>query len=1254
VRILAIRGRNLASLETFAVELERAPLVETRLFSIVGPTGAGKSTLLDALCLALFDRVPRLSDARDAAPLDGELSPRDPRGVLRRGAAEAEAEVDFVGRSGGRFRARWEVWRARGRRDGRLQSQRMRFFGLEPERDLSGKHKTETLDLIASELGLGFDEFRRSVLLAQGDFAAFLEARPEERAALLERMTATQVFSEVSSTAFRFTRELEDELERLEGLEGVIEVATDDTRASWSVALETQRSVLPQLRAEHEQAQTRWAQAEAQARLERAIAEAETELEAAEAAWAAEGPARARLESADRAASARPAWERAAAARRDHDAAREKLVAAESGFSQEQAQLEEATRTAAATRAELASARGAEAEAQPHLDAARRLDTAIAEARATRAAVEAELSEARDALAASLETVTNQAMACKAAVQECEAADRERAAHEHAARLEAGGEDARVELDRLERAAHQERKNRTRLDEMVPRGEALARASESAREAHAEAVAERDDRRRAAAKARAALEAHRRAHGSPRERSEALTRLARARASMEELRRVAEDARPRQRAMTRAAREADRQRERLKKARADLRRVVRRDRQLEGESGRLTARLRLQVLRRDLAAHRHALLETGEACPLCGTAAEERPPAPEAHDGPTDPSAAEKRLERVTKQREKLEAKKRSLQRAEDEAAAKQREARERADDQRQRIEEAARQWRTRREELTLVWVDSGLLARHGVHRWALTLPESEDAGALASLLERLRALETQLEERAAEDDRLARVSERLREAEIEAEAAAQRAATALESALEAERHFQLELQLLHQNRATAAADRDAAESELRPRLAGWPEAEATLESDPERLPAVVRPEVESLRAAKARTATAEVDLERRTEEAQRGKDALRAKHTEFETVRSRAARARRRVMQLEAERAQYLDGRPVDEVVHALRSRCAAAETAAEEVEARLERVRAAHAAAEALLGEAKATQEARAGALSAAETELAEEIAPLGLDRSTVDEIFRAGRQALDADRERLAALRARLDRARTTVEDRRSQRAPEGETADVEAARAERDESQSRLESARAAVRQLEERLRQDDEARARRAALAPQIETTRARLSTARELSTLIGSADGKKLRTFAQGLTLDALIESANLHLERLRPRYRLMRAHGQDIDLRILDRDLGDEVRTVSTLSGGETFLVSLALALGLSGLSAKNVQVESMFIDEGFGHLDRESLDLALGTLDELQAEGRTIGIVSHVPDLAERIGYVVDVQPTGPGRSQVEVRAT
>lgn len=159
-----------------------------------------------------------------------------------------------------------------------------------------------------------------------------------------------------------------------------------------------------------------------------------------------------------------------------------------------------------------------------------------------------------------------------------------------------------------------------------------------------------------------------------------------------------------------------------------------------------------------------------------------------------------------------------------------------------------------------------------------------------------------------------------------------------------------------------------------------------------------------------------------------------------------------------------------------------------------------------------------------------------------------------------------------------------------------------------------------------------------------------MNNLIGSAKGDKFRRFAQSLTLDRLLGMANAHLADLTPRYVLQRAPGGELDLQVIDREMGDEVRGVGSLSGGERFLVSLALALGLASMSGERALVESLFIDEGFGALDAESLDIAISALEALQATGRKVGVISHVQAMVDRIAVQVRVTKAGGGRSVVE----
>lgn len=178
----------------------------------------------------------------------------------------------------------------------------------------------------------------------------------------------------------------------------------------------------------------------------------------------------------------------------------------------------------------------------------------------------------------------------------------------------------------------------------------------------------------------------------------------------------------------------------------------------------------------------------------------------------------------------------------------------------------------------------------------------------------------------------------------------------------------------------------------------------------------------------------------------------------------------------------------------------------------------------------------------------------------------------------------------------------------------------------------------------------AALQTELENSRAAADRWAKLNELAGSADGGKFRRIAQGYTLDVLLGYANVQLRELTRRYRLERVP-DTLALQVIDHDMCDEIRTVHSLSGGESFLVSLALALGLSSLSSNRMKVESLFIDEGFGSLDGETLRLAMDVLENLRTQGRKIGVISHVQEMTERIPVQVRVLRAGSGRSSVEV---
>lgn len=195
------------------------------------------------------------------------------------------------------------------------------------------------------------------------------------------------------------------------------------------------------------------------------------------------------------------------------------------------------------------------------------------------------------------------------------------------------------------------------------------------------------------------------------------------------------------------------------------------------------------------------------------------------------------------------------------------------------------------------------------------------------------------------------------------------------------------------------------------------------------------------------------------------------------------------------------------------------------------------------------------------------------------------------------------------------------------------------------------EIRQQLRQDNESRQHQQALGQQIAEATQLADDWGYLNSLIGSSTGDRFRKFAQGLTLDNLVWLANQQLNRLHGRYLLQRKASEALELEVVDTWQADAVRDTRTLSGGESFLVSLALALALSDLVSHKTRIDSLFLDEGFGTLDSETLDTALDALDALNASGKIIGVISHVEAMKERIPVQIKVKKiNGLGYSRLD----
>ncbi len=1245
MRILAIRGENLASLaEPFAIEFESEPLRSAGLFAITGETGAGKSTILDALCLALYDKFPRVvaSGGAEGAPdPSGEmLSPGDPRAILRRGAGRGFAEADFVARDGKRYRARCDLMRARGRVAGKLQNRGRSLWRI----DESGE-KIEALESgvepvnrrIVELTELTFEQFSRTALLAQGDFDAFLAAPAKERAELLEKITGAEIYGRLSRRAYERWDEAKRALATLEQQQSLIGAMPDQERAALVGEREEIAGRRMALAVEHKETLEALRRLDARARAQEKLAEAEAAHVAAEEAFAALGRERQMLADLARAEPLR--------------APREEVRKAEIMLGEKQASVSSAAEQAEAARAALERAQERARATAEALVAARldieRCKPFWSQASALDARIEAQEREAAkvrdlEAQAARRLADANEALAKARAQEEATASE---------------SEETRATLAALGTAQPLSERWREIDDWLAKRAHFAKEKRETARTLHdAAAELKRADDMRAACEA--ADKADREALGAVitqmREREAALAALD-ARAAHRRLDELsgAYDALL---AMSRVARDHDLAAGKATFARADIERrqaeivalvqefdALRAARCVEAEKSEEAERLGELA---EAAADGHvvrlrAALEDGAPCPVCGATEH-----PFAHSS----DAARQLVETL---RAKREAARRSLAQADKAIAdASTREAKTRAlhEDAMRRLDEAE------------------AARRSAARDYAALTARNRDAGApqeIAGAGEKIAAL---LEEAGAQRTALTKIRD-----------TAERLGQDIEGLRKAsdEKRMAIEARNADRQQAEALSRRAGeAQARLNEKLAGESERIESLDrslslfltlcdltvGDLDRDYAGARKRLEETGARYGRAKEAHDGAQARLValgpqiaafEAQARAFAEQAKTAAADHAARAAALAKSH-----EERKALLDGEPT--AIHRARveQKHEEARIAQESMRDSLGEAEKAKAASDERNAGAVRAFEAAKAALTAARGAFAQALADVGFNEEESAPLLAMPSEDAANLRRLVDLAQKTLQDARTNIEQRRSDLAEAEAAAPLdrtrEALAACEAEFAQTLDALAARLGALQERLARDDEARSRAESVSKEIHLAKANSKVWDEINAAIGSREGDKFHRFAQSVTLEQLIALANRRLSLLSPRYRLERAGEMgSLGLQIVDRDLGDERRSTRSLSGGERFLASLALALALAGLEGRDSFVDTLFIDEGFGALDSATLDVAIDALENLQGQGRKVGVISHVESMQARIATKICVERRGGGVSVVRLHA-
>ena len=1248
MKILKIGGKNLASLAgEFCVDFEQEPLASSGLFAISGPTGAGKSTLLDALCLALYGATPRLQKVTRNAGLLPDVgtetvSAQDPRTLLRRGAAEGHAQVDFIGNDGLRYRARWSVRRARRKAAGGLQNSDMSLHRL-PDLIALGGTKTEAAQEIAQRIGLSFEQFTRAVLLAQNEFSAFLKTDENERGELLETLTGSAIYSLISKRAFERYKAEQMALQQLAArLADQAPLAPEERVAldAGGVAADAALAAIDQRKAVLEQ-QLRWQQEAEQlrqneAQAEQALTAAHAEVEAAQAR-------RRRLATLEAAEPAQPLLAEGARLEAEQQALRAALANSEAELQRALTAKEEAASTLAGASENLKVAEQAQRGAAPRLDQAKALDASIAALTPTH----------RQALAARDGALADAATAGQALQVAVQALDRAREAHGAAqAWLEAhrGWEATARQWPRWDKLLVQ-------AEQAATLGTALAAQLADARQAVASAAGNEAE---ASAAAKQSAQGLQDAEAARQRSIAALAAFDGAQLSAS--RHMMETRRDSLAGAEKTWSELAATRARVEQAAAlavqlgsagaaaqsQLDQAIAVAGALASAADQAECSLKAaQLACADSVQDLRANLADDEPCPVCGSA-----------EHPYQHQDAQLRAMLASLQSQLDGCRAQVNQNMSDQAA------------QRALLAASAAQAAAlARERAVMAENAARLKADWSAHALAAEAPSealrgdwfATELAALKASARRLDAQEQAARAAAKGRDAAQQTCDQAaaRHAQLQDKASDARSAlanTQAGHAVLADKQTQSAAAL-----AALLGDLDAAFSgDWRDRWQSAPELFRAARADEARQWTEQTGSHAALGASLGRL------------DAEHGAAVIRleqARRVEA-SAQSDFARVDADIAARQLERGALWEGRGVMEVELGLAGAIDGARTVLASRQARSDQARLAETRArEALAHNGQRLAAVGAAALGAAQA-LAAWVAGFGARHPTLDRIANVAELAAllgahpgtnRAERLALGAIDAAAASAATVLAERRARReqhrqgAPaewvdiaEKLTEDLAAASAQRKEAHDAASALRLQVAQ-------DDARRTNAQATMAGIERQQLVERRWGRLSELIGSSDGKKFRNYAQQFTLDVLLGYANHHLGQLAKRYRLERvagAGGPSLGLMVRDQDMGGEVRGVNSLSGGESFLVSLALALGLASLSSNRVRVESLFIDEGFGSLDSETLRVAMDALDGLQSMGRKVGVISHVQEMTERIATRIIVQPSGGGSSSVTVQ--
>lgn len=1219
MKILSIRLQNINSLKgQWFIDLTTPQFVNNGLFAITGSTGAGKSTIYDSICLALYHETPRIKPSQS----DNDL--------MTRGTAECFAEVEFYVNNN-RYRANWSQRRAKHSASGKLQGPKAELALIDNNGEkVVETHLAKVRKNIEDITRLDFARFTRSMMLAQGGFDAFLSAKENERATLLEQLTGTEVYQQISQTVYEHQKNHRAEVKSLTDKLEVIDFIEEKEKQRLINELTVQNEQIQQLKQQlksHYEAQHWLTQ----------ISECQSEIQTAEARQSQfeieknqSLPQLERLAKALPGQKITPLYENCRKAQFELDEQHIQLA----NLNDKKQQLVEQLNAAESNKAKAQELYGSQFEQHKQLEELISqkvipLDKKIAEKQTNIINEQNQLAE----LDTSITQIDKDIETTKRDIEQANISVNEI----NAFLLENNQDSA---LSSVIPVLKTQFSNYAQILENVSATDAKVLELQHQQEQFQQQLsgakqAQQNELAKIATQERQITDTSGNLNAALNGQSE--QQLVLAYENVNDLDTLAvsvgndalqhSNLSQRIEAILLQDKQLHESIARLEVLKAQC--LTKQENQKDILS-QLNKRQLLVADIKSLDDYRTRLVD-GEPCPLCG--AEEHPYAIEhleTKDSQFDEETRE--AERILESFRQEEA---ELSR--DLVSAK------------TIIEQNAKSLTAIKAELLVIetrWTENqkhigqnlSIIDKNQVEQW------------LAKIKVEKQNLKSQLESVAEIKAQLTAKKEALLTSNKSLELTNQQVAQLNQEIA----HIELRLVEAHQRVESLSADRQEAAEELTsqvhsigrnmPETAMYTTFIAELEQANERF-------IKMDRERDQQRQSIEIKTEKQQGNQQQIANLHRSKLQLETRLKQRLDELQTELdkrYELFADKQVELERQQSNKTLFDLLEHQQTAEQFLSKIKEQVSGIS----------GEI----ESKASTIKDTESELKEatllvnqaiEQSPYSaIDEYLVRRLPTEELEQLIALKERLTTTQTQITEALTNANNKLSAlKAHEKTQATVSEIEALITSLTTELDEKQRATGSIEQKLETDKKQRERHQIVIEEIEIKTKVLTHWDQLNSLIGSSDGAKFKKFAQGLTLGHLVHLANHHLMSLDGRYLLKRHEKDNLGLAIVDSWQADEERDIRTLSGGESFLVSLALALGLSDLVSDKTSIESLFLDEGFGTLDPDTLDVALNALDNLQAGGRMVGVISHVAALKERIPTQIKViKAAGIGYSKLE----